>query len=151
MEERDLKLLVEEEPEDALLTQIALKQAGLSGPVHVVTTGAEAMSYLGGQGRFHDRRAYALPTLIILALRLPLLHGFNLLRWIRARPQFKHIRIAILSGMEFPNEARVARELGADFYAVKPSEFGELVSIVRHFRGACSRPGNAPAVFGQAA
>lgn len=88
---------------------------------------------------------------MVLALRLPLLHGFNLLRWIRARPQFNHIRIAILSGMEFPNEAHVARELGADFYAVKPSEFSELVSIVGHFGDACSRPGNAPTVCRQAA
>ncbi len=133
-------LIGEEDGNYACILQLALQQAGISNPVQLAPTPAQVISYLSGVGAFADRERYPLPAVIILGMRLPLLNGFDLLRWIRRRPSFRTIPIAVLSGSEFPGEAKVARELGADFYSVKPFRFEELVRTARWIRQEWLQP-----------
>ena len=61
-------LLVEDDPNDVLLTQRAFHQAGRGAVLHVVTDGEAALAYLGGRNGYADRGRFPLPTLMLLDL-----------------------------------------------------------------------------------
>jgi CheY-like chemotaxis protein len=59
------------------------------------------------------------PDLILLDLILPKIHGFEVLRQLKADPQTKDIPIIILTNLEGINDIDKAIELGATTYLVK--------------------------------
>jgi CheY-like chemotaxis protein len=127
-------LLADDDAEDALVIQLALKRAGAEDPVHVVTSSEEVIAFMNGEGEYANRALYPLPTLVVLAIRLPLLRDFRALRWIRQRPQYNAIGVVVLSGVEYDNERAIAHELGADRYIVMPSDFWDLVNVAHRIR-----------------
>ncbi len=131
---REHILLAEEDEDYACILQLAFQKAAVLNPVDLAGSPKEAVAYLAGTGVFANRSVYPLPRLVMLGLRLPLLNGFELLRWIRRRSELRHTRIVVLSGSEFPGESKVAQDLGADLYRVKPFQFEELVRLVEWIR-----------------
>lgn len=79
-------LLVEDDPNDALITHEFLRKAGINNRVVRVNDGWEAMSYLAGKAPFTNRLAWPLPALILLDLKLPKYDGFDVLTWLRSKP-----------------------------------------------------------------
>jgi len=71
MPERAVILLAEDEEDYVLLLKSAFEQAKLKNPVHVVSTGTEAMAYLKGEGNYANRDEYPLPALLLLDIKLP--------------------------------------------------------------------------------
>jgi len=63
-----------------------------------------------------------IPDLILLDLMLPKLHGFEVLKNIRAHPSTIVIPVVILSVMDTLKDRQKATELGANDYFVKGSE-----------------------------
>ncbi|MBW1742720.1 MAG: response regulator [Deltaproteobacteria bacterium] len=59
------------------------------------------------------------PDLILLDLVLPGMHGFEVLRGIRANISTEHIPVVILSVLSEGEKVRQAMQLGANDYAVK--------------------------------
>lgn len=127
-------LLAEDDIQYAFIIQLALKQAGIENPVHLLTSHDHLIAYLAGEGPYADRAAHPLPAVLILALRLPLFEDFRALRWIRQRRDFDHIRIAVLSSVDHPSERETARQFGADTHLIKPSDFSGLVRIAEDLR-----------------
>src|SRR6266481_333240 len=72
-------LLIEDSPDDVFFLRHALQKARMLGTVHVVTDGQQALDYLQGIGKYADRVAFPLPTVIFLDLKLPLVSGFDVL------------------------------------------------------------------------
>lgn len=133
-------LLVDDDEDFALLLKTAFELTGFRGEMHVVGDGTEAMQYL-------DRgEAEALPETILLDVHLRGDNGFDVLRWIRSRPQWRGIRVAIISGTEAEGDASRARELGAEDYLVKPLEFSRLIEVAEHF---CATEQRAASLVGQ--
>src|SRR5437016_5944587 len=83
-------LLVEDNEDDILLLERALRNARLANPLKVVKDGEEAIKYLSGDSAYADRTRYPFPFLILLDLRLPRLSGYEVLAWIRDHPDFVH-------------------------------------------------------------
>ena len=73
-------LLVEDDPDDALLIQRAFQKAGFHNTLKVVSDGHQAIAYLSGAGVFANREKFPLPFLILLDLRMAGLDGFDVLR-----------------------------------------------------------------------
>ena len=151
MRNRGHILLAERDPDYAFLVQHALNEAGVTNPVHVVRSRAETLAYLKGEGTYADRSTYPLPTVIVLALKMPLLHDFDVLRWIREQPELSDARVVVLSGIEYEEEARVARELGVDCYQAKPFGFDQLLEMAQHLREWWIWPDDAPEPLERAA
>ena len=72
-------LLVEDNPDDELLTLRALKKNGVLNEVVVARDGVEALDYLFGTGSHAGRDTGVMPQLILLDLKLPRTSGFQLL------------------------------------------------------------------------
>jgi CheY-like chemotaxis protein len=124
-------LLVEDNENDVVFMQRALKKAEVSNPLQIATDGQQAMDYLEGAKHFSDRAKYPLPALMFLDLKLPTSSGLEVLAWLRERPELKTLIVIILSTSKEPSDIRHAFELGANAYLAKPSSFSELTTIMQ--------------------
>jgi DNA-binding response OmpR family regulator len=124
-------LVVEDDPNDALLLRRAFRKAGISGFDLVLPDGQEAIDYLGGLGGYRDRAAFPLPSHLILDLKLPRVTGLEVLLWIRESADHQQLPVAILSSSGESSDQVRARELGVDAYFVKPNRSADLQAIVQ--------------------
>jgi CheY-like chemotaxis protein len=127
-------LLVEDDDNDVLFMRLAMEKADVGVPLQVARDGREALSYLCGDGRFSDRQQYPLPCLVLLDLRLPRIPGLEVLRWVRAQPNFDHMPMIVFSSSNQDIDVREAYEAGADSYVIKPARPRELTEIVRRLK-----------------
>jgi len=125
-------LLVEDNPDDALLVSKAA-QATLAGiPVSIVTNGAEAIRYLQGDGPYAERALHPFPDIILLDLNLPLMNGFEVLHWIRSQAGLKRLPVIVLSGSLLPEDTQRAYEAGANSYLVKPVDLSGMLQTIKN-------------------
>ena len=68
-------LLVEDNPDDELLTIRALEKNNIANEVVVCRNGAEALDYLFGTGAYEGRDLTDLPAVVLLDLKLPKVDG----------------------------------------------------------------------------
>ncbi len=113
-------LYVEDDENDVFIMQYALKKALIVHVLKVLTDGAQAIRYLGGEGQFSNREQYPMPFLVLLDLKLPKESGFNVLKWIRARPSIHTLQVVVLSSSNHPDDIHRAHALGANAYLTKP-------------------------------
>lgn len=127
--ECDLILLAEDDPEHAELARRAFKKYCFVNPLFVVSDGTEVLSYLLGEGRFSNRREYPLPSLLIVDLKMPVMNGFDVIRWVRAHENFKTLPIVVLTSSSDLSDVNSAYLLGANSFMVKPVDFIEFVGM----------------------
>ena len=113
-------LLVEDNEDDVFLMQRALKAARISLRMQVVTDGQEALDYLAGAGKYSNRAQYPIPSIVLLDLKLPYVHGFEVLNWLRKESALSQIGVVVLTSSPEERDQRKALELGAKAYLVKP-------------------------------
>jgi DNA-binding response OmpR family regulator len=94
------------------------------------------VEYFDGSNEYADRALYPLPCLVLLDLNLPYRHGFEVLRWVRNKSDFRTLPVLVLTSSSADSDARKAYELGANAYVIKPSspdKLREFVSGLKHF------------------
>lgn len=127
-------LYVEDEESDALFMQRAFRKAGLESALRVVGDGQAAMDYLSGAGAYAERGRYPLPRVVLLDLNLPVVSGFEVLKWMRNQPVFKITPVVVFTSSPRAEDRQRARELGADEFVEKPNSallFGNVVQTLR--------------------
>jgi CheY-like chemotaxis protein len=127
-------LYVEDEENDVLFMRLAWKKAGLLNPLHVVIDGEQALEYLSGDGRFADRHAHPWPSVILLDLKLPKLHGLDVLNWIREHPSIRLLPVIVLSSSNEPHDVCTAYEKHVNAYLTKPTNLEDLVQMIASLR-----------------
>ena len=128
----DKQVLVAEDSEDDFtLLRIAFQKAGLSHTLSHVKNGEEAIRYLTGQPPFNDRATHPFPQLLLLDIMMPGTTGFDVLSFLRGQNSLKVPVILMLSGSVVPEDAKKAIDLGATAYFSKPTEFTELIALVK--------------------
>lgn len=131
-------LLVESSSNDAQLLQTAFQTAQIHNPVQVVTSEEEAMTYLRRDGTTVNPSS--LPILTILALPLPILNNFRLLRWIRSQPDLSPMPIFVLAGVSICEEDVRSHQLGSNSYGEKPADFGETIRLAKFLEERFLKP-----------
>ena len=131
-------LLVDDNPHDVVLLRLAFRRVGIIDPIKLVKDGTEAVRYLKGEGIYRDRHLYPEPTLMLLDLNMPQTSGFDVLRWLRAQPDFKRLSVVVMTGSKESEDVQKAYQLGADSYLVKPTKFSDLVKITHSLKTYCS-------------
>ena len=97
MDRRGTILLVEDDPNDVALTQLAFEQARFTNPLQVVGDGEQAIAYLAGRAPYADRTRNPWPILVLLDLKLPRASGFEVLTWIRSVPNVRRLPVVVLT------------------------------------------------------
>jgi len=124
-------LLVEDDENDALFMRNAFEEAGLGTVLQLVFDGQQAMDYFSGSGAFADRERHPLPCLVLLDLNLPVVTGFEFLRWLRNQLAFKAVTVIVLSASTAEQDVYHAYSLGANSYVEKPSNPARLIDFAR--------------------
>lgn len=76
----------------------AFEQAAIKNPVRVVEDGQQAVDYLAGNGKFAGRSQFPMPCLMLLDLKLPIMMGLDVLRWIKDRPELHTLVVIVGAG-----------------------------------------------------
>src|SRR4051812_30711492 len=76
-------LAVDDSENDCLLLGRAFKHLEHFQLVHCVQNGSEALTYLSGAEPYADREKYPFPDLMLLDIKMPVMNGFELLRWMK--------------------------------------------------------------------
>jgi two-component system, response regulator len=123
-------LLVEDNPDDEKLTVRALTKNNVNKVV-IARDGAEALDYLFGTGRFSGRDVCALPTVVLLDLKLPKLDGLEVLRLLRADDRTKRLPVVVLTSSKEEQDLLKSYNHGANSYIRKPVDFNEFMEAIR--------------------
>ena len=122
-------LIVDDRPDDALLTEMALKEALTVFRIESVTSGERALEHL--------RQMPELPSIILMDLKMPGIGGLETVRRIRADDRLKDIPVLILTGSTLESDVLAAREAGATGFVhknIRLNQFSkELVHSVNSF------------------
>ncbi len=124
-------LLVEDNPDDELLTLRAFKKNNISNEVVVTRDGVEALDYLFATGAYAGRDTADTPQVVLLDLKLPKMSGLEVLRKMRAEPLTKLLPVIILTTSSEESDVLSGYELGANSYIRKPVDFTQFVESVR--------------------
>ena len=137
-------LLVENNPDDARLAQLAFERAHLGHALVVVADGEEAMYFLKAQGPYRDRAGQASPRLILLDLGMPGVSGLEFLERLRQEPNLRDIPVTVLSGSNYSPDVERAYELGAKSFLEKQADLRQfsasMKATVDRWIGAASAP-----------
>lgn len=136
-------LLIEDDPNDRLITQSVLQKVGTDYMLQIVRNGQEGIDYLDGVGQYSDRRRFPFPSVLITDLKMPLLDGFGVLEHIKIHPQWSIIPTIVLSASQDTDDIQRAYQLGANSYVLKPQGYEELSDLLLKSLGywkACEIP-----------
>ena len=112
-------LIIEDNPGDVLLFQVALTDAGLDCELSEISDGRIALDFV--------RKAHAtLPDLVILDLNLPKASGKEILAEIRATPAFQPVPVVVWTSSNARIDRDQLEQLGVTRYLVKPPELQQL-------------------------
>jgi two-component system response regulator len=124
-------LLVEDNPDDEVLTLRALRRANVGNDIVVARDGVEALDYLFATGAHTGRDVRALPHVMLLDLKLPRIDGLEVLRRVRADERTRVLPVVILTSSIEERDRIDGYRLGANSYVRKPVDFTEFVEAVR--------------------
>lgn len=130
MAEIDRILLVEDDHKDIELILSALAENRLANEVQVVRDGEEALDYLYRRAQFRLRHP-GNPAVVLLDLKLPKIHGLDVLKQIKSDERLKTIPVVILTSSTEAPDLEQSYDLGVNAYVVKPVEFAQFVTALK--------------------
>lgn len=128
--DQGLILLVEDNPDDILLTRRAVKKAEIPLQLHVVTDGEQAIDYLSRAKAVIGSEGNRTPSIILLDLKLPKKTGIEVLQWIRGQAVFTSLPVIMLTTSAEEEDILTAYQSGANSYLQKPIAFQSLVTML---------------------
>lgn len=117
-------LLIEDNPDDAELTRLALERLKKEARVVHLTDGAQALAYLGDEARAAQVR------FVILDMKLPKVDGMQVLAKLKSDPRTLPIPVVILSSSNRDSEIARCFASGVNSYVVKPVELEDYLNKV---------------------
>jgi two-component system, response regulator len=116
-------LLVEDNPDDVVLTMRALKKNNIANEVQVARDGEEALKALAQHKR--------LPAVILLDLKLPKVDGLEVLERVRKDPRTQLLPVVVLTSSKEQEDMIKSYKGGANSYIRKPVDFNDFTEAVR--------------------
>ena len=129
--EEALALVASFAPDLVLLDVMMPQRSGYE--VRTVANGAEALAALEA-----DR-----PDVVLLDIMMPVKSGYEVCQRMRERPEWRDIKIVVVSAKGREAEVSKGLSLGADAYVTKPFSNRELIARVAELLGESRAPGAA--------
>lgn len=124
-------LIVDDEPNIVTSLEYLMKKSGYE--VSIARNGDEALALIGS----------FLPDAVLLDVMMPRKSGYEVCQQIRERPDWKHIKVVMLSAKGREAEVNKGLSLGADTYVTKPFSNQELIATIDQLLGDGAKPGGA--------
>ncbi len=124
-------LLVDDDPNDIELIQLALQDLTVIHTLDILTDGAQAIEYLIGTSDLAP--VSLLPRFVLMDLKLPKLTGIEVLRAIRQDSRTRFLPVVIMTSSSEDRDLRDCYNLGVNSYVVKPlgfQQFQEFAQLV---------------------
>ncbi len=126
-------LLVEDNPGDVRLIEVAFREGKIANRIHVAKDGVEALAFLRRETPHEDSPR---PDLILLDLNLPRKGGREVLAEIKEDPELKRIPVAVMTTSDAEQDIVGSYDLHANCYVKKPidaQEFLRAVGLIQDF------------------
>ena len=124
-------ILIEDNISDADLALRAFRKTNLHLNVVHFEDGSEALESLFSQfDEKNEPDTPHLPHLVLLDLKLPGLHGKDILRALKENKKTRKIPVVMLTSSNQHSDVSDCYQLGCNAYIVKPLEFDEYVRLV---------------------
>lgn len=124
-------LLVEDNPDDEVLTLRALRKHNIASEITVARDGVEALDFLLGTGTHKGLDPGSMPSLVLLDLKLPKVDGLEVLRRIREDERTRLLPVVIFTSSNEEQDILECHTLGANSYIRKPVDFNQLSEALR--------------------
>jgi two-component system, response regulator len=124
-------LMAEDDPDDRLLSQEALKEAHLANEMKFLDDGEELIDYLQHRGEYSDPESSPRPGLILLDLNMPRKDGREALKEIKSDPGLRSIPIVVLTTSKAEEDIIRTYDLGVSGYVTKPVTLKELINVMK--------------------
>ncbi|ACK68273.1 response regulator receiver protein [Rippkaea orientalis PCC 8801] len=122
-------LLIEDDPNDIELIQLALGDYHFVNQLDIVEDGEQALQYLFGTEE--SSLLSPLPRLIWLDLKLPKISGIQVLEAIRSDPRTQNLVVVVMTSSAEDRDLEACYNLGVNSYIVKPFDFQQFIEIAR--------------------
>ncbi len=131
-------LIVDDNPSDIDLLEIALDEAGLHPAIQSVTDGRAAIALLKriAVGDHANR-----PDVVVLDLNMPIANGHEVLAYIRSDERLIGLPVVVLTTSDAPSDRQRCMAQGARDYLVKPRRFSDFAPIIARIRAYLDRAG----------
>ena len=123
-------LCADDDREDQVLTEEALREARLTNELRFVDDGQQLLDYLRREGAYTDPASSPRPGLILLDLNMPRMDGREALEQIKADPSLRGIPVLVLSTSRAQRDIVETYDLGIAGFVSKPVSFDELVEVM---------------------
>ena len=123
-------LLVDDNPSDVDLTKRALNKGGIATEMVVASDGQEALDYLMGTSGQAGAGSRELPALVLLDLKLPKVHGIDVLKRIREDARTRRLPVVILTTSNEEIDIAAAYDHGCNSYITKMINFTTFAAAI---------------------
>jgi CheY-like chemotaxis protein len=120
-------LLVEDNPDDILITQRAWKKGLIKNRLYVVNDGEQALEFIYKKGEYTDAPT---PSLMLLDLNMPKVDGFEVLKTVKQDKDLKKMPIVVLTSSRDNTALDRAYDLGCNSFIVKPVGYANFLEAV---------------------
>jgi CheY-like chemotaxis protein len=127
-------ILADDDEDDREIFRMALQELQIN---------AEVVYAENGEALLHRLKS-STPGIIFLDLNMPLVNGFECLRFIRSSSKFNSIPVVILSTSSSNIDINKCYELGSTYYIVKPFSYLQLANIIEQLFSKNLEPGYKP-------
>lgn len=122
-------LLVEDDPNDAELIQLAFDEFNFVNKMDIAVDGEEALRYLLGDP--NTPPVQQLPRLVLLDLKLPKIGGIRVLESIRNHPRTHNLVVVVMTSSAEDQDLQACYDLGVNSYIVKPLDFQQFLEVAK--------------------
>ena len=120
-------VLIEDNPADVFLVQLALKENNVNCELQTFSNGQDALKVLCPPSA--DQADRIAPQVILLDLNTPKSDGFEILM-LKGTPHLMNVPVAILTSSAATSDKTRSQRLGAVRFIQKPSGLSEFLSTV---------------------
>lgn len=134
-------LVIEDNPGDVRLLEVAFKEAFVDVRLHVAHDGVEGLTWVYDSVRSERNRQL---DLILLDLNLPKLNGHAVLQKLKTDPATRRIPVIILTSSQAQADIARAYDFHANAYMSKPRTLDGLLTAVRDIASFWMRTATLP-------
>ena len=137
-------IIVDDDPDDRFLAQLAFKEIGFHGELKLMEDGEALMHYLLRISIDDDHNSSQLPNLILLDLNMPNKNGYETLQEMKNIAELSYTTVVIWTTAIGDDDKKECYRMGADMFLTKPTSYTDLLKNLRYLVEIyCSNSGNS--------